>query len=166
MPFLHEIEVIPKGLAGELRCGGGNQTGEGGLSIPVGQLAFAGGVDGPVDGGQEQILPDGESLLAFGQMAIQEFDESDLLGQIIEGHDVAEGCDVHGLGLGNQPLLLLGGRGDEIVGGTEIDGADNLGLPVNALAFAGVVVGFSVNDLGGEAGHRGTPFLFVGHTNI
>jgi len=87
-------------------------------------------------------------------MAIEEFDESDLLSEIIEGDDVAEGRDIDGQGLRRLGLPLLQGGRDQMVGGAQIDGADDLRLAVDALAFAGVIVGLAVNDLGGEARHE------------
>jgi len=49
-------------------------------------------------------------------MAIEEFDESDLLSEIIKGDDVAEGRDIDGLWLGRLALPLLEGGRDQIVG--------------------------------------------------
>ena len=114
--FLHEIEMIPEGLAGELAGSRRDKPGQRGRAIPVGEAEFADGTDGPVDGGQEQVLPDGEPLVALGQMAIEELDEPDLLSEIIESDDVAEGGDIDGLGLWRLALALLQGSGDQIVG--------------------------------------------------
>ena len=47
--------------------------------------------------------------------------------------------------------------GEEILRGAKVDGADDFGLAVNALAFTGVVIGLAVNDLGGKAGHAQNP---------
>jgi hypothetical protein len=49
-------------------------------------------------------------------------------------------------------MSLLGG-GDEVLDLAEVDLADDLGLAVNTLAIAGVVVGVAVDQLGGEARH-------------
>ena len=52
--------------------------------------------------------------------------------------------------------LLCGG--DEVLDLAQVDLADDLGLTVNALAIAGVVVGVTVDQLGGEARQN------LGHT--
>src|SRR5207244_4255184 len=96
--FLDKVKVVPKGLAGELLGGGGQQAWQGSLAIPVGELALAGGLDGAVDGGEEQVVANGESLVAFGEVAVEEFDEADLLSKVVEGNDVTEGGDIDGLG--------------------------------------------------------------------
>jgi len=49
-------------------------------------------------------------------------------------------------------MSLLGG-GDQVLDLAEVDLADDLGLAVNALAIAGVVVGVTVDLLGGETRH-------------
>ena len=36
------------------------------MAIPVGELQFTGGRNGAVDSGQQQVLPDGEALVALG----------------------------------------------------------------------------------------------------
>jgi hypothetical protein len=69
--FLNEIEVILEGLAGELLGGGENQPGQRRIAIPVGKAELAGGMNGAVDGGDQQILPYGKSLSAFGDVAIK-----------------------------------------------------------------------------------------------
>jgi hypothetical protein len=112
----HEIEMIPEGLAGELTGGRRNEPGQRGRAIPVGEAEFADGTDGPVDGGEQQIVSDGEPLVALGQMAIEEFDESDLLSEIIESDDIAKGRDIDGLRLRRLALLLLQSGRDQIVG--------------------------------------------------
>ena len=32
-------------------------------------------MDGAIDGGQQQVLADGETLVAFGRMGVEDFDE-------------------------------------------------------------------------------------------
>src|SRR5271170_7156732 len=99
--------MIPEGLAGELVGGCGDESREGGRAIPVGETQFAGGMDSAIDGGEQQILPDGEALTAFGQMPIKKVNETDALGEIVEGDDIAERGDFNGLRLRDLSLLLL-----------------------------------------------------------
>jgi hypothetical protein len=47
---------------------------------------------------------------------------------------------------------VLGG-GDEIVDLAEVDLADDLGLAIDALAIAGVVIGVAADLFGGETWH-------------
>ena len=90
-------------------------------------------------------------MVAFGKQGIEQRDEIETLGDLPQGGDVAAGGDLGFEGLrGN--LGLLGG-GDEVLELAEIDLADDLGLAVNALAIAGVIVGVTVNLLGGETRH-------------
>lgn len=60
---------------------------------------------------------------------------------------------IHKLGLRDAFVVALEGSGDKIIGGAEIGGPDDFRLAVDALALAGVVIGFAVNSLGGEASH-------------
>jgi len=66
--------------------------------VPLGQLRFAGGVHGAVDGGQQQVLPDGQALAAFGEQAVDQVRQADGTGQVPEGGYVAEAGDVDGPG--------------------------------------------------------------------
>ena len=45
------------------------------------------------------------------------------------------------------------GGGDEVVDFAEVDLADDLGLAIDALAIAGVVIGVAADYFGGEARH-------------
>src|SRR5262249_46444035 len=150
--FLDKVKVVPKGLTGELLGRGGQQACQGGLAIPVGELAFARRLDGAVDGGEEQIAAHGESLVAFGEVAVEEIDKADLLRQVVEGNDVTESSDIDGLGLRCLLGFVLGGSGDQVAGGAEIDSPDDLRLAVDALAVSGRGIGAAVNELGGQAG--------------
>src|SRR5271157_306054 len=168
--------MIPEGLAGELTGGGGEQARERGLAVPVRKQEFTGGVDGAIEGGEEKILTDRESLVPFGKVTIQEMDEADLLGQVVKGNNITEGGNGHGMGLRDLSLLFFENGSDEVLGGAKVDSADDLGLAVDALAFADIVVGLAVNDLGRQAGHARNPpvgaagvarvsWTIVGHTN-
>jgi hypothetical protein len=152
--FLDQIEVIPERLAGKLTEVSGDESGERGIAIPVGEAEFAGGADRPVDGGEKQILAHGKALSAFGEMAVEKFDQTDLLGEIVECDNVAKSGDIHGSRLRCEGFLVAEGSLNEIVRGSQVDSTDDLGLAPNALAFAEVVVGVAFNDFGGKACHR------------
>ncbi len=89
--------------------------------------------------------------MAFGEQGIEQRDEMETLGDLPQGGDVAAGGDLGFERLRGNMSLLCGG--DEVLDLTEVDLADDLGLAVNALAIAGVVVGVTVDLLGGEARH-------------
>ena len=59
--------MVPEVLRGKLSRIGGQEAGQDGLPVPVGELQFAGGADGAVDGGEQQVLTAGEALMAFGR---------------------------------------------------------------------------------------------------
>ena len=92
-------------------------------------------------------------------MTVEEFDEPEVLGEVVQGDDVAKGSDGHRVGLWDLGLLFFEDGGEEILRRAKVDGADDFGLAVNALAFTGVVIGLAVNDLGGKAGHAQNPPL-------
>ena len=110
-------------------------------------------MDGPVDGVQQQVLAGGEALASFGDDAIDQVHQADGSGQVVEGGDIAEAGDIDGLGLGRLLAALDGGH--DTFQRAEIDGADDAGFAVDAAALAGVVVGASLDDFGGQAGHAG-----------
>jgi len=145
--------VIPEVLRGQPGGIGGEQASESGLPIPIGELEFAGGGDGAIDGGEQEVLAAGESLVALeGKNRIQQGDETESLSDVKEGGDIAEGSDIAMEGLGRLAGLLNGG--DEILEFAEVDGADDLGFAVHALRVAGIVVGMSVDHLGGQTRHN------------
>jgi len=74
-----------------------------GLAIPIGERSLAGGMNSAIDGRQQEILSDRQTLVAFGDMPVQEFHESDLLGEIKQRDDVGKSGNIDGLG----PLLLV-----------------------------------------------------------
>jgi hypothetical protein len=98
--FLDPIHVIPEGLAGEQVGGGRKQAGEDGLLVPMGQLGLAGGTGGPIETGQEQVLADGQALIPLGKPGVDQVDQVQLEGLIVEGGEVAEGQDLGGCGRG------------------------------------------------------------------
>jgi len=74
-------------------------------------------------------------------------DEIETLGDLPQGSDVTAGSDLGFEGLRGNMSLLCGC--DEVLDLAEIDLADDLGLAVNTLAIAGVVIGVTVDLLGG-----------------
>ena len=84
-------------------------------------------------------------------MAVDDSGELQAPGEVEEGGDGAEVAD-GGLGSGGGGSELE--FGDDVVGATEVDLADDFGLAVDALGLAGVVVGVAADDLLDEAGHE------------
>ena len=118
------------------------------MTVPVGELEFAGGGDGAVDGGQQQVLSDGEALVALDrEEGINQSDKIEALGDIEQRGDIGESGD---LGFERLPGVL--GGGDQIVDFAEIDLADDLGLAIDALAVAGIVIGVAADYLGVRLG--------------
>ena len=90
-------------------------------------------------------------MVAFGKQGIEQRDEIETLGDVPQGGDVAAGGDLGFERLRGNMSLLRGG--DEVLEIAEVNLADDLGLAVNALAIAGIVIGVTVDLLGGEAWH-------------
>src|SRR5664279_2548591 len=115
-------------------------------------MQFAGGGNGAVDGGQEQVLPDREALVAFGRKdGIEQGDQIQALSDVEESGGIPKSGDLRFEGL--RGLVGEFGGGDEIVDFAEVDLADDLGLAIDALAIASVVIGVAADYLGGEARH-------------
>ena len=75
-------------------------------------------MSGAVDGGQQQVLASGQSLVAFGDLGIDEVHQTDLLGLVIEGGHVAEAGRAGGGG--RQGSLGLGEGRQDVVQGAEV----------------------------------------------
>jgi hypothetical protein len=146
-----EVHVIPEVLGGEQRRIDRQQAGEDGPAIPVGQVHLTGRSDGAVEGREQKVLATGQALVAFGNQGIEQRDQIETLGDVPQGGDVAAGGDLGFERLRGNMSLLCGG--DEVLDLAEVDLADDLGLAVNALAIAGVIIGVTVDLLGGEARH-------------
>ena len=115
-------------------------------------MQFTGGGNRAVDGGQEQVLPGREALAALGREdGIEQRDQIQTLSDVEEGGGIAESGDLGFEGLGR--LLGALGGGDEVVDLAEVDLADDLGLAVDALAIAGVVIGVAGDGFWGEDRH-------------
>lgn len=147
-----QIHMVPEVLGRQSRRIGGQQAGQGGLPVPVVELQFTGGRDGAVDGGQQQILPEGEALVALGgENGIQQRDEIQALSDVEEGGDISKSGHLSFEWLGWQVGPFRGG--DDVVDLAEVDLPDDLGFAVDALAIAGVVIGVAADEFGGEARH-------------
>src|ERR1035437_5584717 len=85
----------------------------------------------------------------FPQLAAHEHHQP---GPVEHGGGITESGHLRFEGL--RRLLGVLGRGDEIVDLTEVDLADDLGLAIDALAIASVVIGVAADLFGGEARHR------------
>ena len=109
------------------------------MAVPVGELQLAGGRDGAVDGGQQQVLAEGESLVTLGgKDGIQQLDQIQALSDMEQGGDITESRHLSFERL-RRPLRLLGG-GHQVVDLAEVNLANDLGLAIDALAIAGVVM--------------------------
>ena len=147
----HSLHVVPEGLAGELVSGSGEQARQNRMVVPVGQLGFAGGVGRPIESRQQEILACGQALVALGNLGIDELDQADLLGLVVERGDIAEAAQAGGFG--PERRLRLGEGLQDVVEGAEIGSFDDFGFTVHALALTGIVVGAAADDFRGERGH-------------
>ena len=95
-------------------------------------------------------MADGEALVALGrENGIEQLDQIQTLSDVEQGGGIGKSGD-HGFeGLRGLAGVLDGG--DEIVDSAEVDLADDLGLAIDALAIASVVVGMAANRFWGEA---------------
>ena len=88
--------------------------------------------------------------MAFGRKdGIEQLDQIQPLSDIEQSGGISESGHLRFEGL----RCLVGefGGGDEVVDFAEVDLADDLGLAIDALAIAGVVVGVAADYLGSEA---------------
>ena len=85
------------------------------------------------------------------ETGIQQPDQVEALRDIEQRGDIAEGGDFGFQRLGRMFESLGGGH--EIVDFAEVDGADDLGLALDALAKAGVVIGVAADLFWSEARH-------------
>lgn len=146
-----EIHVVPEVLGGKQGGIDREQAGKDGVAVPVGQVHLAGGSDGAVDCGEQKVVATGQALVTFREEGIEQRDEIQTLGDLPQGGDVAATGDLGFEGLSGD--VSLPGGGYEVFDLAEVDLADDLGLAVDALAIAGVVVGVAVDLLGGETRH-------------
>ncbi len=149
--FFDSVHVVPKGLTGKLSGGGGQQAGQDALVVPTGQLGLAGRGGRPVECGKDEILADGQALVAFGELGVDQFRQAELVSLVIESGHVAEVEDFRLLrGLGN--LGALDGL-EDAVERTEVSGFDDFGFAVDALAVADIVIGAAFDEFARERRH-------------
>ena len=84
--------------------------------IPGGELAFAGGGQGAVQGGEKQVLAHRRSLLSFGGLGVDAAQQVELPSQVPEGRSGTEIPPFSAQG----PSRSLGEELEEFVGGAEM----------------------------------------------
>ena len=90
--------------------------------------------------------------MAFGRKyGIEQLDQIQALSDVEQSGGITESGDLRFEGL--RRLVGELGGGDEVVDFAEVDLADDLGLAIDALAIAGVVIGMAADYFGSEARH-------------
>ena len=118
------VHVVPEALAGQLGGLEGKQAVQDGALEPGGKGGLGAGIEAAVEDGDEQVGADGGAGAALGEVAVDDLGEAQAAGEVEEGGDGAEVTD-GGLGLGGGGGLLE--FGDDVVGATEVDLADDFG---------------------------------------
>ena len=126
------------------------QAVEDGVVEPLGDAGLGTGGDAPIEGGDQQVGADGGAGAALGDMAVDVLDEAQALGEAEECGDGAELAHEGGRGLG---VGVAAHGGEDVVGSAEVFLPDDLGFAVDALALAGVVVGFAADGFFDDADH-------------
>ncbi len=145
------VHVVPEALAGELGGADGEQSWEDGGVEPGCEGGLGAGGEAAVEDSCEQVGADGGAGAALGDVAVNVLGQAETAG---EGEEGSAGTELAHDGL----LGLGGGVGsleflDDAVGTAQVGLGDDLGLAVDALGDAGVVVGVPADDLLDEAGH-------------
>ena len=157
------VHVIPEALAGELAGADGQQAVQGGGVEPAGESGLGGGGEAAVEDGDEQVQADGGAGAALGGMAVDELDQLEAASEREQGRAGTElahhGLERLGGGAGGLELL------EDAVGIAEVGLGDDLGLAVDALADAGVVVGAAADDLLDETGHLDRSYKCCGQAH-
>lgn len=148
--FSQQLHVVPETRCRELLGGVAQPAGQGCAAKPGGHPAFAGRGQTTVDGGDQHVLTERGALLTFGGVVIDEFDQAELLSEVVEGRDTAERRDPSTSGFASGLLEAL----QQSVGRAQIFHDDRAGAAVHAPRFDEVVVGMSVDDLALDAGHE------------
>jgi hypothetical protein len=144
-----EFHVVPEARSRKL-CGGKTQpTQQRGAAEPRGHLQFAGRRQAAVDGGHQHVLTKRRALVTFGGVLIDEFDQTELLGEVIEGSDTAK---LRETSTGRLRLGLLKAL-EQGIGRAQVLHDDRTRSSVHAPRLDEVVVGASMDDLALEAGH-------------
>ena len=148
--FCEQFHVVPEALGGKLARDHAQPGGQGGGAKPSGHLQFAGGGHAAVQGGDQHVLTEGGALLAFGGELIDELDQAELLGEVVEGGQGAEGSHAGAAGSDGRLAQAL----QQGVGGAEVFDDHGTRAAVHAARLDEVVIGVPVNDLALEAGHN------------
>lgn len=121
---------------------------QGSFLVPIGDVGLATRGDAAVEGRDQDVLTDRGSLgTPFGQVPIEGGKQIDGLRDIPDGSGGAEFMD------GDLGWFWAHQAIEDALRRAEVDGRNNLGLAIDAPAFAQVVVGFAANDLLSEAWH-------------
>ena len=136
------FHVVPKSLTGKLRQGQGQEARQDGLLIPVSHLSLTTGSDTAVEGGEEQVVADRGPLgTSLGDVTINGGNDLESLGDGEKGGRSAKFPECKLGRFGTQEAVEDG------LGCPQINGGDDLGLTVHALALAQIVVGLAAQDL-------------------
>src|SRR5207244_12665865 len=81
---VQSVQVIPEALYAESGRGQRKQPDQDGIPIPGGELAFAGGGRGAVQGGEKQVLAHRRALLSFGGLGVDAAQQVELPSQVPE----------------------------------------------------------------------------------
>ncbi len=154
------VHLVPEALAGQLLRAEVQEATQRRALIPGGDLHLAARIEATIEGGDQQVVSDAGSAwpTSGGDVAVDVLDQAQASGQVEQGHDGAELGDDRLLGRGGEGSRGLSQRGDDVVGAAEILLPDDLGLAVDAAAFACVVGGLPADGLLEEARHA------IGHT--
>ena len=145
------VHVVPEALAGKLGGADREQSLQDGGVEPGGEGGLGAGGEAAVEDRREQIGADGGAGAALGDVAVDVLGKPEAAGEGEQGGAGAElpHDGLPGLGAGVGSLEFL----DDAVGAAQVGLGDDLGLAVDALGDAGVVVGVPADDLLEEAGH-------------
>src|SRR5262245_24421390 len=154
------VHLVPEALTGQLFGTEIQEASQRRALVPGRDLDLAARIEAAIEGGDEQVMADAGAAwpTSGGDVTVDELDQAEALGQIVQGDRRPEFGDHR----------LLGGRadrgrrssqsGDDLVGAAKVLLPDDLGPAVDSTAFARVVVGLTVDSFLDEAGHT------VGHT--
>jgi len=113
---VQSVQVIPEALTAQSGPGQRKQPDQDGIPIPGGELAFAGGGQGAVQGGEKQVLAHRRSLLSFGGLGVDGAQQVQLPSQVPEGRSGTEIPLFSAQGSSRS----LGEELEEFVGGAEM----------------------------------------------
>ena len=142
--------VVEKALAAQLRGIGGEQSIENGPRVPVGQLRLGCGSQAAVENGQQGVLPYGESLVSFGDVAVDDLGELELLGHRIKGSGSSK-LEREALG-GHRGGGLLEQFAD-VLSLAEVELFDVAGAAVHPSGLDQVIVAVAADGLGDDGRH-------------